>query len=292
MLIFFSLAAQAGDTFASHAHKQKVAESADISCVSSVLPPFLNLGKNKTKMIAAVTASFGAGAAAMATDIGEQYDDLKGAKTFSEKISQLNWGQALRKAGVQALIAGVSTGVTVYAADHPAFRNFGSKLRNLGYSRVKQILNKTGFSDETAEEFCRRFGVSKMAIAGRLTLSQIDEWVRFASKQNDKSKVMLGMWDNGGASSYITKAGTHYTYFDFRDKWDEVYNLVNKSKDEIWKINKEFIDRQKSAGKEFWFSHDPFSPKNEQFYAREVNYLIDLGVRNIQKVGDLWKAVW
>jgi len=88
---------------------------------------------------------------------------LKGAKTFSEKISQLNWGQALRKAGVQALIAGVSTGVTVYAADHPAFRNFGAKLRNLGYSRVKQILNKTGFSDQTAEEFCRRFGVRKVA---------------------------------------------------------------------------------------------------------------------------------
>src|SRR6218665_900785 len=144
-------------------NKAEVFASAGISCVSSVLPPILNLGKNKTKMIAAVTASFGAGAAAMATDIGEQYDNLKGAKTFSEKISQLNWGQALRKAGVQALIAGVSTGVTVYAADHPAFRNFGSKLRNLGYSRVKQILNKTGFSDQTAEEFCRRFGVRKVA---------------------------------------------------------------------------------------------------------------------------------
>src|SRR6218665_2428112 len=77
LLIFFSLAAQAGDTFASHAHKQKIAESAGISCVSSVLPPILNLGKNKTKMIAAVTASFGAGAAAMAADIGEQYDNLK-----------------------------------------------------------------------------------------------------------------------------------------------------------------------------------------------------------------------
>ncbi len=72
----------------------------------------------------------------------------------------------------------------------------------------------------------------------------------------------------------------------------EVYNLVNKSDDEIWRINKEFIDRQKSAGKEFWFSHDPFLPKNEQFFAREVNYFIELGVKDFQKTGDLWKAVW
>jgi len=61
---------------------------------------------------------------------------------------------------------------------------------------------------------------------------------------------------------------------------------------EIWRINKEFIDRQKAAGKEFWFSHDPFSPKNEQFFAREVNYLIDLKVKDFVKAGDLWKAVW
>lgn len=128
--------------------------------------------------------------------------------------------------------------------------------------------------------------------SARLTLQQIDDWVKFATKQNDKSKVMFGMWDGGGVNSYTSKAGTEYTYFDFGDKWDELYNLVNKSDDEIWKINKEFIDRQRSANKEFWFSHDPFSAKNEQFFAREVNYFIDLKVKNFQKIGDLWKAVW
>lgn len=103
---------------------------------------------------------------------------------------------------------------------------------------------------------------------------------------------MLGMWDGGGLSSYITKAGNDYTYFDFGDKWDEAYNFVNKNDDEIWKINKKFIDDQIANGKEFWFSHDPFSPKNGQFYAREVNYLIDLNVKEFIKIGDLWKAIW
>ena len=68
--------------------------------------------------------------------------------------------------------------------------------------------------------------------------------------------------------------------------------MVNKNMDEMWKINKQYIDEQKALNKEFWFSHDPFSPTNVQFYAREVNYLIDLGVKEFQKVGDLWKAVW
>jgi len=100
------------------------------------------------------------------------------------------------------------------------------------------------------------------------------------------------MWDGGSSSSYISRAGDSHTYFDLGEKWDEAYNLVNKNNDEIWKINKKFIDNQKALEKEFWFSHDPFSSKNEQFFAREVNYLIDLGVKDFEKVGNLWKAIW
>ncbi|WP_283671583.1 hypothetical protein [Candidatus Ornithobacterium hominis] len=68
---------------------------------------------------------------------------------------------------------------------------------------------------------------------GKFTTKQVDDYVIFATKQNNKSKVMLGMWDGGGSSSYISKAGKEYTYFDFGDKWDEAYNIVNKNDDEI-----------------------------------------------------------
>ena len=126
----------------------------------------------------------------------------------------------------------------------------------------------------------------------RFTSKQISDYVELATKNNNTNKVMLGMWDGGGASSYIAKAGNNHTYFDFGDDWDGAYKLVNESNDEIWKINKTFIDNQKAANKEFWFSHDPFSPLNEQFFAREVNYLIDLGVVDFVKEGNLWKALW
>ena len=124
------------------------------------------------------------------------------------------------------------------------------------------------------------------------TAKQIEDYVELATKNGSTDKVMLGMWDGGGASSYITKAADNHTYFDFGDKWDEAYKLVNESDDEIWRINKEFIDQQSAANKEFWFSHDPFSPRNEQFFAREINYLIDLGVSDFVKENDLWKAIW
>ena len=134
--------------------------------------------------------------------------------------------------------------------------------------------------------------VAKIANTGKFTLKQIDDFVALATKQNDKTKVMLGMWEGSLTSSYITKAGKDYTYFDFGTKWDEVSSFVSGNKEEIWRINTEFIDRQRRAGKEFWFSHDPYSPENSQFFAREVNYMIDLGVKNFQKTGDLWKAIW
>ena len=98
---------------------------------------------------------------------------------------------------------------------------------------------------------------------------------------------MLGMCDGGVTSSCIPKAGKDYTYFDFGTKWDEVSSFVSGNKDEIWRINTEFIDRQRTAGKEFRFSHDPFSSESSQFFAREVNYMIDLGVKDFQKAGDL-----
>ena len=159
--------------------------------------------------------------------------------------------------------------------------------------RLKDYAKQTGKNiKQIAEDL--KGSIEKVAgkTAGFFTPEQIEYYVNFATKQGDKNKVMLGMWDNGGASSYITKAGKEYTFFDFGDKWSEATALVNNNKDEIWKINKKFIDNQYKAGKEFWFSHDPYSPRTEQYFSDEVSYLIDLGVKDFKKVGDLWKAVW
>lgn len=133
--------------------------------------------------------------------------------------------------------------------------------------------------------------------AGKFTLSQIDNYVFLATKIGqgaNKEKVLLGEFVKGSLSSYEKRAlNEGYTFFSMETEiWSEAKSLVNGSKEEMWKINKQFIDEQKALGKEFWFSHDPFSPGNDQYFASEVNYLIDLGVKDFKKIGDVWKAVW
>jgi len=161
LLIFFSLAVQADDMFASPAHKQKIVASAGISCVASAIP----FPSVKAKQLGVMTASFGAGAAALIADVGKQYrryDSLNTELSFLEKLKQINWSQSFREAGAQSLIAGISAGVTVYAASHPKFINFSEKVKKLSYEQIEKLLKKSGFSGKTADDFCRRFGVKRV----------------------------------------------------------------------------------------------------------------------------------
>ncbi|GHV68708.1 hypothetical protein FACS1894199_16370 [Bacteroidia bacterium] len=144
-----------------------------------------------------------------------------------------------------------------------------------------------------ADDLAKKMGkIVEKRNAISFTAKQIDDYVKLATKNPDAKKVMLGMWDGGAPTSYVAKAGKEYTHFTMGDKWDEVFNLVNKNEDEMWKINKHFIDEQKLKNSEFWCSHDPFLPKDDKFFAREIKYLIDLGAKDFVKEGDLWKIIW
>lgn len=76
------------------------------------------------------------------------------------------------------------------------------------------------------------------------------------------------------------------------DAWNQISELTNHNQQELWRINKAFLDEQLSQRKEFYFSHDPFSPKREQYFSLEIEYLIEKGVKDFIKDGDLWKAIW
>ena len=48
-----------------------------------------------------------------------------------------------------------------------------------------------------------------------------------------------------------------YTYFDLGDKgWNEAYQIV-QSDEQMWRINKAFLEQQRELGCEFYFSHNP-----------------------------------
>lgn len=128
----------------------------------------------------------------------------------------------------------------------------------------------------------------------KFTEQQIQEYVALATKNPDSKKVMLGKYDNLEPTSYIQRAGKEYTYFDMGvEKWKEAETFVNKNADEMWKINKEFINKQKALGKDFYFSHEPWNAQSHEYLSKEAEYLIDLGVKDFKQIDkNTWKAIW
>ena len=159
-------------------------------------------------------------------------------------------------------------------------------LPHVNHNGIEELLNRISDLKNQADEILQYTDVV-------FSPEQINHFVSVSSEQNDKLKVMFGRWDNGDPTSYITRAGVDHSYFSMRDYWREASDLVDDNPDEIWKINKKYIDNQKALNKEFYFSHDPFSPEDVAYYAREINYLIELGVTDFKLVdNNLWKAIW
>ena len=58
--------------------------------------------------------------------------------------------------------------------------------------------------------------------------------------------------------------------------------------DNMWNINKEFLNQQISQGKQSYTTHDPFEATG--YFKNEVDFLEIKGY-TFEKEGDLWKAV-
>jgi hypothetical protein len=185
--------------------KWEMFSSASISCATSIIP----WPSNKAKLIGVVTASFGAGATALVADVAQQYEKLPEALNFKDKLSAIHWDEAFKKAGVQSLIAGISTGVVLYAVDHPKFKNFASKVKNLSYARIELLLKKSGFSDEAVDAFCKRFGLSRLQGAGNWLTQRTsfwDDWINkcFPGKNWDNTTFQTLGKDYGAFKSANT----------------------------------------------------------------------------------------
>ncbi len=136
--------------------------------------------------------------------------------------------------------------------------------------------------------------IRKVKKTFRFSQQQINEYVNFATKNSSSEKVMLGKYLDGGEASYIKRAGKEYTYFDLgKEKWAEAEKFVYNNPDEMWRINKQFIDEQKALNKDFYFSYEPWIVESHEFLSREAEYLIDLGAKDFIKINEnTWKVIW
>ena len=89
-----------------------------------------------------------------------------------------------------------------------------------------------------------------------------------------KDKVMLGKYDGGGTTSYITKAGSEYEYFSLGKDWDVIKAKYGYTDNDMFKLfNEAFLDDGINAGKTFQFSHSPINDTGT--LAQEYQYLLN-----------------
>ena len=100
---------------------------------------------------------------------------------------------------------------------------------------------------------------------------------RLGTHNPESSKVMLGKFEDGGATSYIARAGNEFTYF-YLQEWDAISQIVGK--DNMWLINKAFLNQQIALGKTFYASHSIVNATGYFFY--EITHLFENGLGIIQ----------
>jgi hypothetical protein len=155
---------------------------------------------------------------------------------------------------------------------------------------LKPVANLLG----DATKFFFKYGddfLDLVKISGvvKFTDNSIQKLARVGTKNATKTKVLLGKLNYLNTLSYIDRAGKDYKYFDI-DYWDDVSALVNNNKQEIFKINKQFIDDALSQRNTIYLSHNPFDPLiRDGYFEMELDYIENVLRGKIKSVEpDLW----
>jgi hypothetical protein len=128
-------------------------------------------------------------------------------------------------------------------------------------------------------------------VGGKIPLDEY-KVIRESSVINpDADSMTLGQYGDGGANSYIARAGKDSTYFDMGNKWNAVkqkYNLSNKEMFDYF--NKPALDDAINSGKTIRFSHNPLDYSGS-FLADEwayIKHILNLKDADLIFKGGFW----
>ena len=111
-----------------------------------------------------------------------------------------------------------------------------------------------------------------------------DELATAATRNADRTKLVLGKWNTPGQSYQSVAAHYNATYFKL-DNWRVLSKTLSDS--ELWKINEVFLRQQIKQGKQIILSHDPTTATG--FFKNEVDFLGNF--YRFEKDGWVWKAI-
>ena len=109
-----------------------------------------------------------------------------------------------------------------------------------------------------------------------------------STKNPQAGEVILGKHIEGSPLSYeVIATNRGATYFEMKD-WVKTQDIIGA--DNVWNINKEFLDQQMSQGKIFIFTANPELAAAKTFTRLEYQYLTDNGYM-LSKINGEYRAI-
>ena len=101
----------------------------------------------------------------------------------------------------------------------------------------------------------------------------------------------VGKYKQNGVSYLDIAKKYEDTYFDMgAEGWNKALKMVNGNKEEMWRINKQFLDNQIAKGKTIRLSHDP-KIEDGSYFNREIDYLKSKEyIIDDESIGGIWYA--
>ena len=198
-------------------------------------------------------------------------DAARGLQGVAGKIKNKEYGSLARSAGYVA-----GTAAQAYALGK-------------GIEKCGDLINKKKYGTGTYADGMPLEDATASLEGGSKTISYTDYDNIYQSSIHNagKDKVMLGKYDGGGSTSYITKAGDDYSYFSLGNEWNTIKAKYGYKDDDMFKLfNEAFLDDGINAGKTFQFSHNPINDTGalgqEYQYLLRNNYKWDAGTMTMK----------
>lgn len=111
--------------------------------------------------------------------------------------------------------------------------------------------------DDTANQVTSEASALE-GVVKKISIEQYDAIMDAATHNTSAKNVILGKYDGGVATSYITNSGDDYTYLNLGKNWDNIKTQYGYTDQNMFKLfNESFLGDGLNAGKYLNFSHSP-----------------------------------
>ncbi len=200
-------------------------------------------------------------------------------------------GAGVLEAGLETLFEGTGAAANGTKLD-PQTLSLGF-ITNIGLNNIDIPMSKLSQVTKAINEGKNLDEIISIIKGGSLSNDRVSYYLSQSLNNVDSSTTILGT-----TGTYDVIGETKgYSYFKMDSElWSQLESEAMKNYDEIWKVNKQFIDDQIDAGNRILLSNDPyqgyyFDDGSRRFYQREIDYLKELGY-SFKSIGDnLWEAI-